>query len=208
MAVELHVVRHGQTNLNAAERYLGALDPPLNAAGRDQARKLAGALAGRTGIVVASPLLRARQTADILAAAWDTDVVVCKDFAERKVGVYEGLTREEARLHHPDLWRQDITRRWAAGPPGGESIYAVFVRVAVGLQWLSTSFDGQRVTLVAHGFVAKTIRTLILGGTREAFFAYSLKNGETARYELPRVLPLHPDDIAAAFLREERCSTA
>jgi len=184
MSIELYIVRHGQTALNFEDRYLGSFDPPLNALGLEQAKSIANALTGKSDVIVSSPLLRARQTAEILANAWRTNYTMVSEFSERNVGVYEGLTRDEAKSTFPELWRQDITRQWEAGPPGGESIEAVFKRVAIGLQLLSSSFEGKRVTLVAHGFVAKTVRALIDGGTREEFFAYALKNGEFARYVL------------------------
>ena len=72
-------------------------------------------------MLLSSPLLRARQTADVLASAWGTDVVIVSHFAERNVGVYEGLTQDEARLAFPRLWDGNVTRRWEIGPPGGVS---------------------------------------------------------------------------------------
>ena len=63
--MKLLVVRHGETQFNAEHRYLGALDPELNARGRSQARELQSVLPDNLAAVVSSPLRRARQTADI-----------------------------------------------------------------------------------------------------------------------------------------------
>ncbi|TWI67763.1 putative phosphoglycerate mutase [Pseudoduganella lurida] len=188
MSISLVVVRHGRTAFNIEDRYLGALDPPLDAVGIEQAAALAhalpAALGGRPTALTCSPRLRARQTAAILATAWRLEASVIDAFAERNVGVYEGLTREEAQAAYPALWAQDITRQWHAAPTGGESIQAVFDRVTAGLDRLRRDFQGQTVVLVAHGFVAKVIRAILTDLSREEFFRYALKNGEFARYQL------------------------
>lgn len=178
----LYVVRHGSTAFNVDERYLGALDPPLNEQGRRQALALAQRLHGVADVVVSSPRLRAVQTAEVLACAWKLPLHVVEHFAERDVGVFEGLTKEEARHAYPALWARDITRRWDEAPPGGESIEAVFARVALGLQALQLAFTGKAVALVAHGFVAKVVRALMEDVAWDGFFAYSLHNGEADAY--------------------------
>lgn len=189
----LYVVRHGRTALNVDDRYLGALDPPLDELGLEQAAALARLLQGRASAVVCSPRLRAVQTAEILASAWHLPFRIVHEFAERDVGVYEGLTKEEARLRYPGLWEQDITRRWEIGPPGGESIEAVFDRVAAGLRLLERECAGHEVVLVAHGFVAKVIRAICTGLSWDDFFRYALKNGQVEHYPCPQVaMPARP----------------
>ncbi|MRW90660.1 hypothetical protein GJ699_11735 [Duganella sp. FT80W] len=126
---ELLVVRHGRTHLNIEERYLGMLDPPLDAHGFEQAAVLADTLCCQANVIVSSPKLRAMQTAEVLANAWGLQVRTLEAFAERNVGVFEGLTQEEARAMYPALWEQNITRQWNAAPPGGETIEAVFDRL-------------------------------------------------------------------------------
>lgn len=88
-------MRHGRTAFNIDERYLGALDPPLDELGLQQAADLASLLAGRADAIVCSPRLRAMQTAKVLASAWHVPFTILDAFAERNVGVYEGLTRNE-----------------------------------------------------------------------------------------------------------------
>jgi broad specificity phosphatase PhoE len=89
----LYVTRHGETNFNAQGRYAGSTDVPLNETGIKQARELAGRLSGmKFDVVVSSPMLRARQTADIVCAELGMEYIIYPQFAERNVGVYEGLT--------------------------------------------------------------------------------------------------------------------
>jgi probable phosphoglycerate mutase len=178
----LYVVRHGRTALNIDDRYLGALDPSLDEHGLLQASELAELLGGRVDAVVCSPKRRAVQTAEVLASSWNVPLHIITEFSERDVGVYEGLTKNEARLAYPALWKQDITRQWDIGPTNGESIKAVVERVARGLHTLQDRFASHDIALVAHGFVAKVVRALLTNPSWEEFFKYSLKNGQVEHY--------------------------
>lgn len=156
--MKLLVVRHGETQLNAERRYVGALDPELNANGVAQAQALRSILPGTIDVVVCSPL-RAVQTAEIVCRGRSKEPMIDCAFRERNVGVFEGLTQEEANVRFPDLWVQNITRVWHRAPTDGETIAEVVERVAAGLCRLYESHQGRIITLVAHGFVAKVIRS-------------------------------------------------
>ncbi|WLH04061.1 histidine phosphatase family protein [Pseudomonas beijingensis] len=97
-------------------------------------------------------------------------------FRERDVGVFEGLTQADARERYPQLWSQNITRRWDAGPTGGESISEVVKRVRDVLVELGSKYPSKTVLLVAHGFVAKVIRALAKGDFSD-FYQWQLSNG-------------------------------
>ena len=183
--MQLFIVRHGQTDFNAEHRYLGALDPALNSVGLAQAHALHAVLPESIETVVCSPLFRARQTADVVCRLRGLTPVINPAFRERHVGVFEGLTQQEAQTRHPDLWRDNITRQWRRAPTGGETIVEVIDRVALGLQQLSKQFARRRVALIAHGFVAKVARALTGPGFGD-FFEWQLDNGavyETALHE-------------------------
>lgn len=77
----LFVVRHGRTALNVDERYLGALDPPLDELGLQQAADLARLLQGRADTIICSPRLRAVQTAEVLASTWHVPFTILDAFA-------------------------------------------------------------------------------------------------------------------------------
>ena len=99
--MKLLLVRHGETHFNAEHRYLGALDPELNAKGLSQARDLHSVLPVNLDAIVCSPLRRARQTAEILCRSRGFTPKLNDAFRERNVGVFEGLTQEEARIQFP-----------------------------------------------------------------------------------------------------------
>ena len=167
--MNLLLVRHGQTAFNLEQRYLGALDPPLNDTGIAQAQRLRARLPEGIDVLISSPLLRARQTAEILRGDSGPAVVVNDAFRERNVGVFEGLTQREARLAFPGLWARNITRQWSAAPDEGETIAAVFARVHAGLAELLQHNADATVLLVAHGFVAKVIRAIARGDHHDLF---------------------------------------
>jgi probable phosphoglycerate mutase len=180
--MDLYIVRHGQTWANIESRYLGALDPGLTDLGRQQAQALAEQLPAHVQALITSPLLRARQTADYLNQQHRLPICTMDAFRERHVGVFEGLTQAEAKARHSGLWAQNITRQWDIGPDGGESIKDVFLRVQQGLQFLLDAYHGKVVVLVAHGFVAKTIRALARGDCSD-FYNWQLGNGEVLALE-------------------------
>lgn len=96
----LLLVRHGETDWNAARRVQGSTDIPLNDTGRAQARETAATLAerfaGTSPIVVSSDLSRARETAEIIATVLGVDMPrTYSQLRERAYGVAEGLTVEE-----------------------------------------------------------------------------------------------------------------
>jgi probable phosphoglycerate mutase len=84
-------LRHGETDWNREGRFQGATDVPLNAAGLAQAQAAAERLAGQpVTALVASPLVRARKTAEIVAARLGCPVHIDSGLAERSFGRFEG----------------------------------------------------------------------------------------------------------------------
>ncbi|EJM62026.1 fructose-2,6-bisphosphatase [Pseudomonas sp. GM50] len=185
--MHLYVVRHGETWANAEKRYLGSLDPALTERGREQAQALEVNLPKNLDALVVSPRLRARETASILNEGLNLQAEIMDCFRERDVGVFEGLTQADARERYPQLWSQNITRRWDLGPTGGESIADVVKRVRDGLVELESRYPSKNVLLVAHGFVAKTIRALAKSDFSD-FYDWQLSNGSMLaldNFEIP-----------------------
>jgi probable phosphoglycerate mutase len=94
---------------------------------------------------------------------------------------------EVPRDRYPQLWSQNITRRWDIGPTDGESIADVVTRVREGLIELESNYPSKTVLLVAHGFAAKTIRALAKGNFSD-FYDWQLSNGNMLvleNFEIP-----------------------
>jgi broad specificity phosphatase PhoE len=111
MARTVTLVRHGQTERSARKAYSGQLDVPLTDTGREQARRCAERLAGAgVDAVYTSPLVRARDTAEAIAAATGAPLTVEERLIEVDYGPFEGLDRAGAREKYGqafDDWRAD-----------------------------------------------------------------------------------------------------
>lgn len=157
---ELWLMRHGQTEWNAAGRMQGHLDSPLTALGRDQATRqaaiMAPILAARPEIArLSSPLGRAVQTAGIVfaGAAFTTD----DRFKEISVGAFEGRTRAEIEAGHPQLFAESWLG-WYDRSPDGENLSDLRARVTAGLADLAGP-----TAIVCHGITLRMIRLVVLG---------------------------------------------
>ena len=148
------LVRHGETDWNRDGRLQGRADVPLNDTGRRQAAELAPLLAGGSWVVVlSSPLVRATETAEILAAAagLSTGAPVA-DLVERSYGEAEGLTAAEAE------------RRWPDGAwPGLEGLDALAERGVTALERLAEALAPADLAVVAHGALIRAVASR-LGG--------------------------------------------
>lgn len=123
------LVRHGQTASSARSAYSGRSDIPLTETGREQARQAASALAGAgVDAVISSPLMRARDTAQVIADVTGVPLHVDARLTEVDYGPFEGLDRDGAseRLGAPfEAWRADP---FGAPVPGMEPLNDALAR--------------------------------------------------------------------------------
>jgi broad specificity phosphatase PhoE len=145
------LVRHGQSEWNAQGRWQGQADPHLSDHGREEARLAASALEGFDGIVFSSPLLRARETAEIISSKIsDGSVFVEPDLREIDVGEFSGLTNDEIEERLPDAWRTLREGKLEAFP-GGEARAHFLQRVLGSLERIAGRHADANVLAVAHG---------------------------------------------------------
>lgn len=161
----LLLVRHGQSEGNAAGVIQGQLDPPLTALGREQARAVAERLRAEGGIarVVTSPLARARATAESIADALGLPLAADARLMEYGFGAASGLTPAAVYERYPD-WsgaRGDGSDRPLL--PGEEGADAFEARVAAVLDDLLA--PERCAVAVAHGGVITTALSLAFGET-------------------------------------------
>lgn len=174
------LARHGETDDNAAGRFQGFRNPPLNARGRDQAAALAEALAvaasdgclvsggaarpGHDGVegpvvpvteIWASPYRRARETADIIAARLELPVKVDERIAESDVGEWAGLTYAEVQAQDPAGFQAWVDGDPRHAFPRGESLLQVTERVQAALADARAG-GSPTVLLVCHGGVIRS----------------------------------------------------
>ena len=144
------LLRHGQTPMSVQKRYAGRADAPLTDAGVRQAAAAAKRLAAAgIAVIVTSPLLRAVQTAQEVAAVTGAAVVTDDGFREADFGAWEGMTFAEVR----ERWPAELAT-WLAdpevAPPGGESFTGVSARVTAALHRVLAARAGQTVLIVSH----------------------------------------------------------
>jgi probable phosphoglycerate mutase len=147
---EILLARHGETDWNRESRFQGHADPPLNELGRQQAAELAEALAGEElAAVYSSPLWRALETAEVVAAQHGLRPVPVEGLREVDVGSWQALTRAEVERRFPEQFR-----RWLDYGPGwddGETYEAMGERVLAALQDLAARHEGKRILALTHG---------------------------------------------------------
>lgn len=152
------LLRHGQTPLSAEKRFSGVGDIELTEVGVAQARAAARRLAARgdIGVIVTSPLRRARRTAEEAARLAGAPLRVEPDLREADFGAWEGLTFAEVQAKWPaDMaaWLADT----GVAPPGGESFAEVESRVAAALDRLLAAYGGATLLAVSHVTPIKTL---------------------------------------------------
>jgi ribonuclease H / adenosylcobalamin/alpha-ribazole phosphatase len=171
----LILVRHGSTDHSAEKRFSGRNELPLNDVGEHQAVALAtrSIAFGEVAAVVSSPLRRARQTADAIAAALGVAVDVYDDFAEVDFGAWEGLTYAELRAQRPDELSEWLGSPEAA-PPGGESFASVARRVERARDAVIAAYAGRTAVVVTHVTPIKTLIRLALDAPPVSLFRMHL----------------------------------
>ena len=171
----LLLVRHGVTPHTLEKRFssgLGGENPGLSDEGREQVRLTADWLrpvADRIDVIVASPVRRTIESADIVAGVLGKPVLEDAAFAEMEFGRWDGLTFGEALEQYPREFRA-----WAgsveAAPPGGESFVDAERRVLAGLAGLLERHRGETVVLVSHANPIKILAAHALDAPLTATF--------------------------------------
>lgn len=178
----LWIVRHGESAGNVARDRAEAMgaplialehrdaDVPLSALGEQQAEALATWVrelpsARQPALVMSSPYLRSRETANSVIAALDRDdaaLLVDERLREKEFGVLDRYTRHGIRQKFPELAEQRaLVGKFYFRPPGGESWCDVVFRLRSVLGDLQRNHAGERVMIVAHQVIVNCFRYLI-----------------------------------------------
>ena len=194
----LWLVRHGTTLWNSEQRFCGHSDIPLAAEGCLQARWLARRLRTRSITkMYSSDLLRARQTAEMIAAQSPyVQVETSPYWREMAFGAWEGLTYAQIAQRFPaDL--DFFTDPLAASPPGGESLTTLAQRVQNAfIELAHASGEGDSV-LVSHGGPLRILLCIILGMPLEQQWRLHLAPGSLSAIDF---LPVIDDTVPIATL--------
>jgi len=148
----LYLVRHGESEANAASVFAGQTDSPLTARGREQAKVVANALRSvRFDRIVASTLSRTKDTAAEVAAGRGVPVETFDDLKEIDLGAAAGKPFDEVR--GLPGYESDGFHQW----PGGESLEQVVTRALRVIDRLVAESPGKTICIVGHGGVTRIL---------------------------------------------------
>jgi broad specificity phosphatase PhoE len=171
----IYYIRHGETTWNAAGRLQGAQDTALNDLGRSQAVQAGHILAdllARDGRdkselpYVASPLLRARKTMELMRGAPELPPEqYATDDRLREIGYgkWEGFTLAEMEAADPVFFARRLADKWRVAPEGGETYEAVQRRMSEWYGRVNTD-----TVVVAHGGTARALMVTLAFETPES----------------------------------------
>ncbi|WP_456265429.1 MULTISPECIES: histidine phosphatase family protein [unclassified Bacillus (in: firmicutes)] len=145
------LVRHGETDWNAAKRIQGRTDIPLNDTGKWQAEQTGLYLKDvHWDVVISSPLTRAKETAHLILNHVHAPLVIMEDFIERDYGDAEGMSFEERQKLFPDKQY-----------PNMEPLETIQNRMLEGIEKVRAAYPDQHVLIVAHGAAIHALLTTL-----------------------------------------------
>jgi probable phosphoglycerate mutase len=163
------LIRHGQTEWSANGRHTSSTDLDLTAEGEAEAAALGAAVAGRRfAVVLSSPRLRARRTAELAGLPVTS---ATEDLAEWDYGEYEGVTTADIHRTRPD-WSL-----WTDGAPGGESPEQIGARIDRVLDGVRSIVDTGDVAVIGHGHASRVLAARWLGLPVAAGALFTLDSG-------------------------------
>jgi broad specificity phosphatase PhoE/ribonuclease HI len=178
----LVLVRHGRTHLTETKKISGSggENPGLSELGKQDAHRVSVELAklGTSGAfahiepiaaIVASPIQRTVDTANILANHLHRAVTLEPSIQEISFGDWDGHTNDEVARDWPELFEQ-WRGSWTVSPPNGESLEAFDLRVNQGLDAIIAQHAGKTVAVVAHVMPIRGIIRAAIGGGIESYW--------------------------------------
>jgi broad specificity phosphatase PhoE len=160
----MHLVRHGRSVWNAAGRIQGQIDIELDEIGLQQAQRIADRLEREPiAAIYSSPLVRARSTAEAIAARFGLPVIPDPRLMEYDFGVISGMTWDEVTANHPELVNRWLEDPWAVPVAGSEGRVNFAARVKSALRDICALHPAEHVAIVAHGGTFGVYLTAMLG---------------------------------------------
>lgn len=166
----IYLVRHGDIGLGSEKRYIGQTDLPLSPLGLKQASLLKDMFSPISfDNIFCSDLMRAQQTAKIIAVPRPAAPILCPEFRELNMGDWEGKTFSEIRTKFPKEFAERGQTIANFVPPRGESFTDCSKRVLPAFEWLMKS-AGNTILIIAHAGVNRIIICHVLGMPLENVF--------------------------------------
>lgn len=156
--VTLGLIRHARTQWNLEKKIQGSTDIALSPEGIRQAGLWAEILMPETyDVILSSPLIRARQTSQIISGKIRTDIEYDEDLREQDFGSWEGRRLMDIKVQAPGEIERQESMGWQFCPPGGESRTLVLNRGLRAVKKAVKRLDGKKILIVSHSSVIKTM---------------------------------------------------
>ena len=178
--MKLYVTRHGLTEWNELDKISGITDIRLSQEGLHQAELLAEQCAqcGDIDRIIASPMIRAQQTAGKVAEKLGLSVQTDERLKEWDYGSFEGKNRHTKGFSEAkSLWGCKM-------PDGGESVFQIVQRAYNVIDDVKRLYPSENVLLVCHGGICRVIDSYFHDMTVERFMNFFMGNCELRVYEL------------------------
>ncbi len=177
----VYIIRHGQTDSNLKNTYLGKTDISLNETGIQQAKDAAARFKEIDfDVIYSSPLMRAVQTAQEIAVGRNLNIVLNSGIEERNYGIFDNLTMEQIKTQYPSehkIWHNDW---FGYVVPGGESAAQVHSRTGEAMEKVTEHYKGKNIALVTHLGAARHMIANLLRLTLEDTYKFALDNCRAA----------------------------
>lgn len=180
--MKLYTLRHGQTSMNKKDLIVGRTDDELTQEGIKQAEEVAEKInllskENQPQVIIASPLQRAKKTAEIVADKLNLTVIYDNRLIEQDYGRFEATSRlSEAFLNS----KKQFVKRL---PDGGESMFDLAGRVYPLLKEIHKKYNDKNVLLVTHGGILRIIRTYFFDMENDEFSLYRAVNCQLDEYD-------------------------
>ena len=195
--VEIILIRHGETEWNAAEMFRGRADVPLSGAGLKQARLLGEYLRGeKIDVIYSSPLRRAVETAEAVAGYHGLTVNIVDNLNDFDFSSWQGLTLEEVKEKYGEIYQDWLDTPEQMKIPGGESLEDVKNRALPFVQDAVMRCGEGKIALVSHRAVHKVLICALLRLDNSSFWSFKLDTGGITRFVFNgdrAVLTVHND---------------
>lgn len=178
---KIYLIRHGQTDSNTVRRFQGRINTELNDTGKQQAVKLAEFFRDKPlHAIYCSPLVRAKMTAEPLAAMKQLPVHTMETLQEISFGGWEGLCYDEIAVKWPEEIKLFYENPQLCLPPEGETFSKVQERAVKALQdILLAEGEDKDIAVISHGGVIRTQICALLDIPLANFWRINVHNAST-----------------------------
>jgi broad specificity phosphatase PhoE len=179
----IFLIRHGETEFNRLGIFRGRYEVDLNERGRRQAGEIGGALReeGMT-FLLSGPLVRATETAGIIAGILGTEYRIDEAFNNIDLGSWQGVPKKDVQRDYPDLWERWQTEPESLRIPGGETVTEVRERAFRRLEELVRE-EKRDFGIVTHRSVLKGLAAAALNVPRPWFWKFYMDNAAYSVFE-------------------------